>query len=605
MRSSGFVVAAVLAWVVMGPSLPNLSGAGGRALLIGVEQYQDPKHNLDGVADDVRLMKEVLIEKGLFTGNEIRTLLDRDATKSNVVRQLKEWLISGTKPGDRALFYFSGHGIQVWDENGDEIQDCMDEALMCHDSNVRANKVKGTCRGRHGHAWKLKDTANVLLDDELGELLAKLEGRTVIFISDSCHSGSVYKSVNADVAVTKNWEIPSLGKGVFDDREAAPAPEEKAVVRERTSLGADLTPRGVKMAAFTASEDSQPAQVVIFGDEPRGKHSVYTWHIYNGLKGKADLGGDGNITFAKLAKYVGDEIKRRGYAQVPQFESHPEALEKEAILVAKTRTTQPAERPKRIACYLDGQRGLMSAEVTRMKSAVSAGMPVLQWTDDKSKATLFVWVEKVSEGYVGQMTDSTGAVWEKHRGPTLDDMLKGLSGNMRAYYVQTAVSALRNKPNRMDFELQCLVKGKAPRAAGQAVKDDAVAFITKPGSSGHLLVFSVDALGVIHPLYPLPNQPVGKVSPGRAVVLGENGAFTVQAPFGRDIICAIMSSEPVPALGAFWAKDDVGHRDRLDSQEQDRLLDALWAAFNPGGSQKTDWASQVLFLTSFERGGGS
>ncbi len=605
MRLSRLVVAAVLAWAVMVPALPQPSGAGGRALLIGVEQYQDTKHNLDGVADDVRLMKEMLIEKGLFTGVEIRTLVDAEATKANVVKQFKQWLISGTKPGDRALFYFSGHGIQVWDENGDEIQDCMDEALMCHDSNIRANKVKGTCRGRHGDAWKLKDTVNVLLDDEMGELLAALQGRTVIFISDSCHSGSVYKSVNAEVAVTKNWEIPSLGKGVFEDRAAAPAPVEKAVVRERTSLGADLTPRGVKIAAFTASEDSQPAQVVIFGDEPRGKHSVYTWHIYNGLKGKADLDGDGNITFAKLAKYVGEGIKRRGYAQVPQFECSPEDLEKEPLLVAKTRPTQPRERPTRILCHLDDRRGLVSGEATRVKSAISGGIPVLQWTDDKSKAALFVAAEKVSDGYAGQITDSTGALWERHHGSTLDAMLKGLAGNMRAYYVQTAVSALRNQPNRMDFTLQSIVKGKAPRAAGQAVKGDAVEFAASPGSSGYLLVFSVDAMGVIHPLYPLPNQPGGKVSPGRPIVLGENGAFIVEPPFGRDIICAIMSSEPVSSLGPFWSKDDVGHRDRLDSREQERFLDALWAEFNPGGRSKGEWASQVQFLTSFERGGGS
>ncbi len=603
MRSSGLVVTAVLAWVVIGAALPQPSEAGNKALLIGVEQYQDTKHNLEGIGDDVRMMKEVLIEKGLFTAGEIRTLVNTEATKANVVKQFKEWLINGTKPGDRALFYFSGHGIQVWDENGDEIQTCMDEALMCHDSNVTANKVKDTCRGRPGQAWKWKDTVNVLLDDEVAELIAKLQGRTVIFMSDSCHSGTVYKSVNADVAVTKNWDIPLLGKGLFDQRAAASV--EKAVVRKKKNLDEDPTFKGVKMAAFTASEDSQPAQVVIFGEEPQGKHSVFTWHIYNGLKGKADLDGDGNITFAKLAKYVGDEVKRRGYAQVPQSEFSPAALANESFLSARSARQLPPERPKRIACYLDARRGLLSAEATRVKSAISAGMPMLQWTDDRSKASLFVVAEKVSGGYVGQITDRTGAVWEKHHGATIDEMLKGVAGNMRAYYVQTAVSALRNRSNRMDFSLQCMVKGAAPRAAGQVVKGDAVEFSANPGSSGHLLVFSVDALGVIHPLYPIPSQPSGKAAPGRPVVLGENRAFIVDAPFGRDIVCAIMSSEPVPPLGPFWAKDDVGNRDRLDVGEQDRFLDALWAAFNPGDGPKGDWSSQVLFLTSFERGGGS
>ena len=69
------------------------------------------------------------------------------------------------------------------------------------------------------------------------------------------------------------------------------------------------------MAAFTASEDSQPAQVVPFDKEPKGKHSVFTWYIYHGLNGAADLDKDGRITFEELATYLEQELKAGGFSQ--------------------------------------------------------------------------------------------------------------------------------------------------------------------------------------------------------------------------------------------------------------------------------------------------
>ena len=361
MRTSRFVVPLFLAWVVFSAALPLPACAGGRALLIGVEQYKDQRYNLDGDRNDVKLMERILLEKGVFDKTEIKVLLDGQATKQNVVKNFKEWLIAGTKPGDTALFYFSGHGILVWDEGGVHIQTGMDPALMCHDSNVSQGKVKDIFDGRPGLAFRWQDCVNVLLGVEIGELIAELKGRMLIFLSDSCHSGTVYKSIDSGTAVTKNWDLPgpfSRTKGVRDDRAATWL--EKAVVRKEAAMKTNLLHEGVNLVALTASEDSQPAQMIAFDKDPKGKHSVFTWHMYQGLKGAADTKGDGKITFAQLADFVEDSLKREGYNQVPQHYFSPEEMGRKEIGGPGV-PPQPApmvlQRPKQIDCYLDGRRG--------------------------------------------------------------------------------------------------------------------------------------------------------------------------------------------------------------------------------------------------------
>ena len=72
-----------------------------RALLIGVENYKDSRHDLEGVREDVKIMKEVLLGRAGFNESEIKILVDQQATKEDVVKNFKEWLINGTKRGTR------------------------------------------------------------------------------------------------------------------------------------------------------------------------------------------------------------------------------------------------------------------------------------------------------------------------------------------------------------------------------------------------------------------------------------------------------------------------------------------------------------------------
>ena len=154
-----------------------------RALLVGVGHYQYPGIDLPAIDLDLERMRETLNRLG-FENRQIHTLLDEQATSAAVVHEFSTWLRDGVMAGDRVVFYFSGHGSNVPDQNGDEA-DRADEVLVTHDMYRR------TVAGR-------ASLGGVVTDDQMGALIAKLPSRNVLVIVDACHSGTVTRSFTMD-----------------------------------------------------------------------------------------------------------------------------------------------------------------------------------------------------------------------------------------------------------------------------------------------------------------------------------------------------------------------------------------------------------------------
>lgn len=128
--------------------------------------------------NDVPLIKQSLLSQG-FEEKNITTLIDAEATKLGIITALEK-LTAKIKPGDIVVFHYSGHGQQIFDDNGDEV-DGKDEALVPYDAWVR-------------YTFNYKGE-NHLRDDELGTILANFRnklGKTgqLMVVLDSCHSGS-------------------------------------------------------------------------------------------------------------------------------------------------------------------------------------------------------------------------------------------------------------------------------------------------------------------------------------------------------------------------------------------------------------------------------
>ncbi len=155
-----------------------------RTLNIGINDYPGTNMDLSGCVNDANDWKEALEAKGFVS----TSILDGDASKSNMLEAISK-IVGDTGRDDISVITYLGHGTCFPDEDGDEV-DGRDEALCPHDITQ----------------------GQVLTDDELYDIFCERNrGARIIFISDSCHSGTVARSCIRMPGVERDIEnIPKI-----------------------------------------------------------------------------------------------------------------------------------------------------------------------------------------------------------------------------------------------------------------------------------------------------------------------------------------------------------------------------------------------------------
>ncbi len=104
-----------------------------KALLVGLNATPTPRTPCRGCINDVRQVSDLLHSHfGFGADGSIRLLTDARATTAAIVDRL-HWLLDGARPGDVLVFHYSGHGSQVPDRHGDELDDGLDEIICPYD----------------------------------------------------------------------------------------------------------------------------------------------------------------------------------------------------------------------------------------------------------------------------------------------------------------------------------------------------------------------------------------------------------------------------------------------------------------------------------------
>jgi hypothetical protein len=135
-----------------------------RALCVGINDYPGTNSDLSGCVNDANDWATELKTRGY----QVATLLDKQATRQNMVDALTKLVTSGSA-GDSLVFTFSGHGSWLPDDSGDE-PDGRDEMLCPYDVTDE----------------------QYVMDDDLHQIFKRKANDVLLyFISDSCHSGSV------------------------------------------------------------------------------------------------------------------------------------------------------------------------------------------------------------------------------------------------------------------------------------------------------------------------------------------------------------------------------------------------------------------------------
>ncbi|MGB5298675.1 MAG: caspase family protein [Thiogranum sp.] len=171
---------AIAAILFMHFSFIGSASAGNRALLIGTGEYQNSRYNLPGITYDIDVMEGFARKLG-FQTQEIRTLVNDQVTFDNIKESFDNFLTRGVGPTDSILIYYTGHGTQVRDKNGDEL-DGRDEALTLYDLAPIAGGYQG-----------------VLIDDDIEIFLNGLPSKNILLVVDACHSGTVTRGFSESV----------------------------------------------------------------------------------------------------------------------------------------------------------------------------------------------------------------------------------------------------------------------------------------------------------------------------------------------------------------------------------------------------------------------
>ena len=288
-------LAAVLAVALFAGFAPHARSAPNRwALIVGVSDYinfgAEIGGDLPGARNDALGFRDVLVARYGFTESNVHLVLDHDATKARIEKEMKEWLPAVVKPGDLVVFFFAGHGSQEWDTNGDE-EDGLDETI-CPTDVVKGNTDKD------------------IPDDELNQLLAGIPTDNVAVVLDNCHAGSGTR------AVTPFARPRALARNATTD---VPKPANATAGKPVTNAAADKLPNKIlEIAAAQADEVAVDAEWPGEGGEPARFGGAFTTNLVKNLW-QAPTG----TSYSEIFELTVEDLKRERFAQRPNL-SRPE-----------------------------------------------------------------------------------------------------------------------------------------------------------------------------------------------------------------------------------------------------------------------------------------
>lgn len=220
------------------------------ALVIGINDYKNPKLTLKYAVADANLFAETLRKSasGLFGQVMVTSLVTRETTTAtSIVHELTQ--LRNLHPDDLFVLYVASHGVVD------------DGEYYLITSNVGLTRTE-----------RLK--ADALTQATLTGLIANIPTTKKLIILDTCNAGAAGDAI----------QTAMLTRGMSED----------------TAM--KILSRAVGSTILAAATSSQEALEGYQG------HGLFTWVLADGLKGKADKGRSGYIKTTDIADYVGETV---------------------------------------------------------------------------------------------------------------------------------------------------------------------------------------------------------------------------------------------------------------------------------------------------------
>ncbi|MGH9362617.1 MAG: caspase family protein [Thermoanaerobaculia bacterium] len=264
------------------------------ALLVGIDCYPNFKSQLRSCANDARLLAEVLRERFGFPEERVTLLLDQAATRQGILEGLAALRLRA-RPDDAVVFFYSGHGSQVPDREGDE-PDGLDESIVPHDG------------GRDPHPFR------DITDDEIYAWVLGVSEVTpnVAIIVDTCYSGTLAREGR------EKWVAAETRRA--EELPPSPVPAGLFGPRARDAHASGLLPIGDRYVLFAACRVEERAkELPLKPGVP--SHSVFTFHLCQALQQ-----APARATYRDLLEPVRAAVAASAPDQTPQLEGARDRL---------------------------------------------------------------------------------------------------------------------------------------------------------------------------------------------------------------------------------------------------------------------------------------
>ncbi|MCW5696169.1 MAG: caspase family protein [Bauldia sp.] len=274
MRRSAIATGLAVSLLAAGPAAAETYG-----LVVGINDYAGVSNDLEGAVADAEDIAQALVRSGAA---DVLLLTDHGATKAAIE---EAWfkLVEQAQPGDTIVFTYAGHGAQEPEPHGRGGEtDGLNETFVLG-----------------GYSSIGPGVAERIIDDEIFAWLtaADVKGISVIFLADSCHSGTMYRAVgdglryrlgDFDPPAEEPTDLPDIAFAVTTEDD----------FQNVTFIGA-------------TQEDRLTPELMIDGV----RRGALSWAFARALEGAADLDGDGSLTQHELIAYLVPTVEMQAQNQ--------------------------------------------------------------------------------------------------------------------------------------------------------------------------------------------------------------------------------------------------------------------------------------------------
>ncbi len=219
------------------------------AIVIGIERYRQKLPKADFASSDAQVVTEYLTKVLGYPEENVVTLLNEFASKSDFEKYFEKWLKNNVEPGSTVFVYYSGHGAPN--------PKTADAYLVPYDGDPSFIDETG---------YSLK---------RMYAALGKLPAKEVIVALDSCFSGAGGRSV---IAKGSRPLVMNLQRNVVLSK---------------------------NMTVLSASSGDQISSTY----DEKG-HGLFTYFMLKGIKNEDVTRPDGSIKIDDLFDYIKPQVER-------------------------------------------------------------------------------------------------------------------------------------------------------------------------------------------------------------------------------------------------------------------------------------------------------